>query len=104
MNAEHQSLERHIKKSSLVSNTVSLAIALITAMSVGYGFYFKTNANLNTHTNDIMEVKREVKQINTKINNNEVFKGVSSEKFKEIEQKVDKMDEKLDRILIQTNR
>jgi peptidoglycan hydrolase CwlO-like protein len=104
MNVEHQTLERHLKKSSLVSNTISLAIALVTAMSVGYGFYFKTNANLDAHTNDIEEVKTEVKQINTKINKNDVFIGVSSEKFKEIEQKVDKMDEKLDRILIQTNR
>ena len=104
MTPDHELLERHIKKTGIISNAVSLGIALVTAMSVGYGFYFNTNSNLRSNTEDINQVKKEVKEINTKINKNDVFIGVSAEKFKEIEQKVDKMDAKLDKILIQTNR
>lgn len=104
MTAEHQTLEKHLKKSSLVSNTVSLVIALITALSVGYGFYYNTKSTLEQHGNDINEVKEEVNIVNKKINDTDIFKGVSEEKFKEMEDKITKMDEKLDRLLMLQNK
>lgn len=99
MTAEHEILEKHLKKSSLVSNTVSLFIALITALSVGYGFYYNTKSTLAQHGKEIQEVKEEVTSVNAKINETAVFKGVSEERFKEVDDKITKMDEKLDRLL-----
>jgi len=100
MTADHETLERHLKKSSLVSNTVSLVIALITALSVGYGFYYNTKATLQQHTTDIQEVKDEVQTVNKRINETDVFKGISEERFKEMDDKITKIDEKLDKLLM----
>jgi uncharacterized protein HemX len=100
MTAEHQTLEKHLKKSSLVSNTVSLVIALITALSVGYGFYYNTKSTLEQHGQELKEVKEEVNIVNKKINDTDVFKGVSEERFKEMDDKITKIDEKLDKLLL----
>lgn len=99
MTTEHQLLEKHLKKTSLVSNSVSLVIALITALSVGYGFYYNTKSTLAQHGQEIQEVKKEVRDVNQKINDTDVFKGVSEERFKEMDEKITKMDEKLDKLL-----
>jgi uncharacterized protein HemX len=99
MTADQQILEKHLKKSSLISNTVSLVIALITALSVGYGFYYNTKSTLAKHGEEIQEVKKDVRDVNQKINDTDVFKGVSEERFKEMDEKITKMDEKLDKLL-----
>lgn len=99
MTADQETLERHLKKSSLVSNSISLVIALITALSVGYGFYYNTKSTLQQHTIEIKEVKQEVRDVNQKINDTDVFKGISEERFKEMDEKITKMDEKLDKLL-----
>lgn len=99
MTADQEILEKHLKKSSLISNTVSLVIALVTALSVGYGFYYNTKATLLKHGEEIQEVKKDVRDVNQKINDTDVFKGVSEEKFKEMDEKITKMDEKLDKLL-----
>jgi hypothetical protein len=36
---EALSLEKHLRKTAIVANVLSIIIALITAMSIGYGFY-----------------------------------------------------------------
>jgi len=64
MTADQQILEKHLKKSSLISNTVSLVIALVTALSVGYGFYYNTKATLSKHGEEIQEVKKDVRDVN----------------------------------------
>ena len=107
MNAEHTLLEKSIKRTTVTSNIISVAVSLGTALFIIYGFYFKTNATLDTHTQEIKEVKTEVITIKDKINENEVTTGVSKAEMKAlqdkvngIDSKIEKMDEKLDRILL----
>lgn len=107
MNTEHALLERSIKRTTITSNVISVVVSLGTALFIIYGFYFKTNSTLDTHTQDIREVKEEVVVIKDKINANEVTVGVSKAEMKAlqdkvngIDSKVDKMDEKLDKILL----
>ena len=109
MNAEAILLEKHLKKTAIISNSISIAVALIVAMSVGYGFYYKTNSTLDTHTMEIKEVKEKVDAVNNHLNEINVFKGTSTSELKSLEDKVEKnfhqiekMNEKLDRILLQT--
>lgn len=104
MTTEHQILEKHIKRTTLMSNSVSLLIALFTALSVGYGFYYSTNSTLEQHSKDIKEVKQDVKEIDNKMNEVDVYKGVSQTEIKELKTKVDKMDEKLDKILVEVGK
>jgi uncharacterized protein HemX len=107
MTQEGQLLEKHIKKTTLTSNFLSMFIALATALSVGYGFYYNTKITLENHTNDIQEVELEVKKIQTNMQEVEVYKGVSEVEVKELKENVNKiennlsiMDEKLDKILM----
>jgi hypothetical protein len=109
MNAEHITLEKHLKKATLITNFISGFVAVICALSVGYGFYYKTSSTLQQHTNDIKEVKTDVSTIKKDIQEVDIFKGVSKVEVKNLEEKiikletnVSKMDDKLDQILLQT--
>jgi septation ring formation regulator EzrA len=109
MTTEHQTLEQHLKKATTVTNFVSAFVAMICAIGVGYGFYYKTSSTLDSHTQDIKEVKSDVTQIKNEIQATDVFKGVSqvevqamNDKINALEQNMSKMDEKLDKILLQT--
>lgn len=104
MTNEHVILDKHLKRTTLMSNSVSLLIALLTALSVGYGFYYSTKSTLEQHAVDIKEVKQQVQKIDGKMNEVDVYKGVSESEIKELKQKVDRMDEKLDRILIEVGK
>jgi hypothetical protein len=48
MTAEHQTLEKHLKKATVMTNFISGLVAVACALSVGYGFYYKTQSTLNT--------------------------------------------------------
>jgi uncharacterized protein YwgA len=102
MDAETILFEKHLKKTAIVSNSISIVVALIVALSVGYGFYYNTNSTLDEHTTDIKEVKENVKEVNEQLNEINVYKGVSTTELKSLEEKVEKMDVKLDRLLYQT--
>lgn len=111
MNAEHITLEKHLKKATVMTNFISGFVAVACALSVGYGFYYKTQSTLNEHTQDIKEVKSDVSTIKDDIQEVDVFKGVNKIEVKTLEDKIQKlesdmsrMDEKLDQILIQTRR
>ena len=95
----------------MVTNLVSGLVAVACALSVGYGFYYKTQSTLNEHTQDIKEVKSDVNTIKDDIQEVDIYKGVSKVEIKvldkriqKLEQDMSKMDEKLDLILIQTRK
>jgi len=107
MNAEHTLLERSIKRTTVISNAVSVGVSVVTAIFLIYGFYYKTNTTLDSHTEQIKEVKVDVVNIKEKINESQINEGVSKAEMKAlqdkvngIDSKVDKMDEKLDKILL----
>ena len=109
MNADHLTLEKHLKKTTFTSNLLSVFIALLTALSVGYGFYYNTNNTLNLHTNQINEVRIDVQDLKEAVTNSAVFQGSSSEQMKSMELQVNdvkasqiRIEEKLDRLILRT--
>jgi peptidoglycan hydrolase CwlO-like protein len=109
MTADHLALEKHIKKATVYTNFISAFVAAICAIGIGYGFYYNTSNTLKEHSEDIQDVKKDVTKIKTDIQAVDVFKGVSQfevkaldEKINKLEDNVSRMDEKLDRILLQT--
>ena len=111
MNADNITLEKHIKKATMVTNFISGLVAVACALSVGYAFYYRTSETLDEHTEEIKEVKNDVNTIKNDIQAVDVFKGVSQfevktleEKIMKLELEVSKMDDKLDQILLQTRR
>ena len=107
MHLEHQTLEKHIKRANVISSVITIVIGLLTAISVAYGFYYNTKGTLTQHTNDIQELKVDVVDVKNKVNESAVFQGVSATetraphaKTTTTDKKVDKVDEKLDQILL----
>lgn len=109
MTNDQKTLETHIKRATSVTSFLSALIAVICALSVGYGFYYKTSITLDSHSMDIKDVKSDVSEIKKDVQAVDVFRGVSEFEVKTLEEKitnlesdVSKMDEKLDKIILQT--
>ena len=95
-------LEKHLKKTTIITNIFSMLVAGITTLAIVNSFYYNTTNTLNRHTDQINDVQKDVKVIKENIKDAQIFQGVSSAELTDIKEKVDKMDEKLDRILMQT--
>jgi uncharacterized protein HemX len=111
MNTDNLTLERHIKKSTITSNFVSVLVALITALGVGYGFYYNTNNTLNSHTTQIQDVKTDVESLKDAVNNSAIFQGATGEQIKSVELQVNdvknsqiRIEEKLDRLILKSSK
>ena len=95
-------LEKHLKKTTIITNIFSMLVAGITTLAIVNSFYYNTTNTLNRHTEQINDVQKDVKVIKENIKDAQIFQGVSSAELTDMKEKVDKMDEKLDRILMQT--
>lgn len=106
-NIDNLTLEKHLKRFSLINNIVSIVLALATALSVGYGFFHNTKSTLNTHTEEINDIKTNVKSLTEAVNNAAVFQGASKEQIKALQEQVndvkksqDRIEDKLDRLIM----
>ena len=107
MNLEESTLEQHLKRTTKVSSAIAGLIATLGSLAVVYGFYYNTRGTLNEHTESIIQVQTEVNEIKVKISEAAVFEGVTKAQYKALEDKVnsidskmDKMGDKLDQILL----
>ncbi len=96
-------------KIGLIYNIISILGAVIVALGVGYGFFYDTKDTLRHQGDDLKELKQDMHELKEDNNSTKIFKGVSSEEMKNlgekverIETSVEKMDDKLDRIILQT--
>ena len=104
---DNATLERHLKKFSITNNVISIIVALTTACSVGYGFYYKTTDTLEMHSTQIEEIKTSVNELNVSVNNSAVFQGASKEQIKSLENQVsdvkktqDRIEDKIDKLIM----
>lgn len=102
-------LERHLKKTTKLASFISVIVGFCTTLFVMYGFYYKTTETQDEHSESIKEVKKDVTEIKQKINTAEIFQGVSQAELNALQDKVnviaktvDKMDDKVDKLLVQT--
>jgi predicted PurR-regulated permease PerM len=95
-------LEKHLKKTTIITNIFSMLVAGLTTLAVVNSFYYNTTNTLETHTIQINDVQKDVKVIKENIKDAQIFQGVSNAELTSLKEKVDRMDEKLDRILMQT--
>lgn len=111
MNTEHLTLEKHLKRTTFTSNILSVIVALLTALTVGYGFYYNTNNTLDSHTLQIKEVKTDVESLKDAVNNSAIFQGATGEQIKAVEVQVNdvkasqiRIEEKLDRLILRSTK
>ena len=102
-------LEKHLRKTTITSNVISITVALITAISVGYGFYFKTTTTLREHSDQIIEVKTNINELKDAVNNSAIFQGATKEQMKAVQDQVIdvknsqiRIEEKLDKIILRS--
>lgn len=100
-------LERHLKKTTIISNLLSVFFGVITALAFGYGFYYRTTDTLESHTKEIQEVQSSVKKLTEAVNSSAVFEGASKEQIKALQDQVNdvknsqrRIEDKIDKLLI----
>ncbi len=100
-------LNRYVKKTSIINNTITLVVALMTTLFVCYGFYYKTDNTLSAHEQSIADSKAEINNLKTSVNNTAVFQGATSEQVKAIQDQIsdikssqNRIEDKLDKILL----
>jgi hypothetical protein len=98
MNTEHLTLENHLKRTTKVASVISGLIATLGSVGVVYSFYYSTRGTLLEHDEAIKEVKTDVSQIKVQMTNAAVFEGVSKAQYKALEDKVNSIDNKMDKI------
>jgi septation ring formation regulator EzrA len=105
---DNATLEKHLKKFQVVANIWSLAIGLVTAIGVCYGFIYKTNTKLDNHTKQIDGIEMKLGSIEESITNTAVYQGASKEQIKALENQVtdvkksqDRIEDKLDKLIMQ---
>jgi hypothetical protein len=98
MSTKELTLENHLKRTTKVASVISGLIATLGSLGVMYGFYYNTRGTLVEHSDAIREVKTDVSQIKIKMNDAAVFEGVSKAQYKALEDKVNSIDNKMDKI------
>lgn len=98
MTTEHLTLEHHLKRTTKVASVISGFIATLGSLAVVYGFYYNTKGTLSEHGEAIKEVKTDVSDIKNKMTESAVFEGVSKAQYKALEEKVNGIDKKMDKI------
>jgi hypothetical protein len=111
MNTDSLTLEKHLKKTTITSNILSIIIALVTGLGVGYGFYFDTTSTLDSHTIQIEEVKLEVKSLRNDITTSAIYQSSSSEQIKALQSNLTdvkasqiRIEDKIDKIIFNTRK
>ena len=111
MTIDNKTLERHLKKTTIISNVLGILVALITALSVGYSFYYRTAYTQQLHSQGIEQLKTDVKEIKTQLDNTALTSGVSNAEIDNLKERMSKIEngqvrieEKIDKILFQTRR
>lgn len=99
--------EQLSKKINLSQQVISIAVTIITTMIVVYGFFYNMFKTIEYHTNQIKELQVQIDEMHKTSEETAVFKGVSDITIKNLENKVgaieakmDRIDEKIDKILI----
>ena len=98
MNLEETTLEQHLKRTTKVSSAIAGLIATLGSLAVVYGFYYKTQGTLSEHTESINKVQSDVIDIQLKISESAVFEGVTKAQYKALEDKVNSIDSKMDKM------
>jgi len=100
-------LEKHLKRFSLINNFVSVSIALVTALGVGYGFYYNTKFTQTEHTESIKELKLDVNEIKVQLNKTTLNGGISGAEITNLKNDVarieanqNRIESKIDQVLI----
>ena len=109
MTEEHKLLEKHVKKTTIIANLISLVVGVGCFLFIIYGFYYETSDSISTNTEDIKNMENRFNVLEEKYNDTEVFQGVSKTEILQLQkdvntmqQSLDKQNDKLDRILMQT--
>ena len=75
---------------------LTILIATLSALSVGYGFYFNTNNTLETHDQQINTLEKDIRLINEAINKNNTSLQVQNNELKNIDQAIEILETGLD--------
>jgi len=111
MNTDNATLERHLRKTTILSNVIGLFVALVTAISIGYGFYYQTSFTQKEHSEGIQQLKVDVKEIKNELQDNSLTGHVSTTEIENLKERMVgiesgqvRIEDKIDKLLFQTRK
>lgn len=109
MSPEHSMLESHLKKTTKVTAFIASLISIVASFFFAVGAYYRLKGSDEQQNQKIFQTEAKVTVIENKLTETAVSQGVSTTEIKtlqrdvsELKESVGKMNDKLDRILIQT--
>ena len=109
MSVGETTLIRRVNRSTFLSNLISITFAVGITFTFAYGFFYNSKANDEQQNKKNIEQDNDIIEIKKSIQNAAVFEGTSDVELKalkestvEIKAHLDKLDDKIDRILLQT--
>ncbi len=102
-------LEKHLKKTTIRSASVATIISLCSIAFLCVGFYYTTNDKLEVHAEQIKATKEDVKNLKEVVSIDAQNKVVAIEQIKALDNRMtriettqDRIEDKIDRVIIQT--
>lgn len=98
-----------IKRPKLTSWLMSVFVAMISSVIVVNTFYYKTTMTLDEHGESIKEIKQDLNAVQVNMQDVMIYQSANTveikflkERVQQMDNKIDKMNDKLDKLLIQT--
>jgi len=98
-----------LRRPKLTSWLMSVFVAMLSSVIVVNTFYYKTTITLDDHGASIKEIKQDLNAVQGNMQDVMIYQSSNTveikflkERVQEMETKIDKMNDKLDKILIQT--
>lgn len=98
-----------IKRPKLTSWLMSVFVAMISSVIVVNTFYYKTTMTLDEHGESIKEIKQDLNTVQVNMQDVMIYQSANTveikflkERVQQMDNKIDKMNDKLDKLLIQT--
>ena len=88
---------------------MSVFVAMISSVIVVNTFYYKTTMTLDEHGESIKEIKQDLNTVQVNMQDVMIYQSANTveikflkERVQQMDNKIDKMNDKLDKLLIQT--
>ena len=85
MTVDSAILEKHLKKTTINANIISLVVSIITTLGIVFSFYYETKDRLKEHDETLIVVKADIKTLSEDVTNMKIYKGASEEQLKSLQ-------------------
>lgn len=88
-----------LSKITINANFWKMLGAVATIAMVSYAFYYDTNSTLKNNTMSIEAIEYDVNEMKDVVNDNSIFKGITTNELKRIQSNLKRVEDKQDKMI-----